>query len=295
MSIAPVPTLKEFLAAPIEEVAKVAPATMIYAPGGTRRQAVFEGIEPWSDDYMQWIRPHFFRCGELIFHCGVTHLIMPFITPGNLQEVNRYRNQLLEKAKWALGGLESQADYKRLGWRVRLLGSESLPELKVVAEYLVENTPSKSEHTLYWLAVPDIDSPWQELLAAVAQSQAKTRAEAILALYGEEIPPATLYLATGKPTISFDLIPPLLVGQIHAYWSQQPGYTLNETQLRTIFYDYAYLRPTWRAEKLDRAQEALAHRPAWEEAPMLGLGMRLGPFWYPAPMSSPAWPPEQEP
>jgi hypothetical protein len=294
MSTESIPTLEEFLAAPVEEVAKVAPATMIYAPGGTRRQAVFQGIEPWSDDFISWARDNLFKSSELIFSYGVKHLILPFITPGNLQEVNRYREVLVERAQWVLSGFESQTDYRRLGWRVRLLGSESLPELRVATRYFIENTPAQSMHTLHWLAVVDTDSPWRDLLAAVQQSKSKTRAEAVLALYGEEIPPATLYLATGKPTISFDLIPPLLVGQIQCYWNQQPGYTLSEPQLRTIFYDYAYLRPTWYAAKLGRAKEALAHRQAWEEAPMLGLGMRLGPFWYPAPMSSPAWPTEQE-
>jgi hypothetical protein len=126
-------------------------------------------------------------------------------------------------------------------------------------------------------------------LLAAQQTQLPTRADAIRVLYGEDIPPATLYLAFGKPMISLALIPPLLVGQLQCYWCQQPGFTLTETQLRTILYDFAYLRPTWRAEKLERAKQALAHREAWEEAPILGLGMRLGPFWYPAPMTSPAW------
>jgi hypothetical protein len=60
-------------------------------------------------------------------------------------------------------------------------------------------------------------------------------------------------------------------------------------QLRTIFYDYAYLRPTWQEEKIERAKAASTHQKAWENGPILGLGMRLGPFWHPAPMSSPAW------
>ena len=89
------------------------------------------------------------------------------------------------------------------------------------------------------------------------------------------------------------IIPPLLVGQLQCYWSQQPGYTLTEVQLRTILYDYAYLRTTWQEEKLERAKTALDHRQAWEEGPTLGLGMRLGSFWYPAPMQSPAWSTEE--
>jgi hypothetical protein len=94
--------------------------------------------------------------------------------------------------------------------------------------------------------------------------------------------------------VAYQVIPPLLLGQLHCYWSQQPGYSLTERQLRTILYDYVYLRTTWRAEKTTRAQAAIADRSAWEEGPILGLGMQLGPFWYPAPMSSPAWPPEQQ-
>lgn len=109
------------------------------------------------------------------------------------------------------------------------------------------------------------------------------------ALYGEEIPPVSFYLGFGKPTILPEVIPPLLIDQVQCYWSQQPGYTLTKEQLRTMFYDYAYLRPTWRPDKLDRAKAALADRQAWEEGPILGLGMRLGPFWYPAPTTSVAW------
>ena len=53
--------------------------------------------------------------------------------------------------------------------------------------------------------------------------------------------------------------------------------------------DYAYLRRTWRTDKLDRAYAGIAHQEAWETGPILGLGMQLGPFWYPAPMHSSAW------
>ena len=42
MSDLKIPTLEEFLDAPLADVAKVAPATLIYGAGGTRRRAVFE-------------------------------------------------------------------------------------------------------------------------------------------------------------------------------------------------------------------------------------------------------------
>jgi len=293
MSTMSMPSFEEFLAAPRAEVAEVAPETVVYGAGGTRRHAVLEGIEPWSDDFLLWVRQRMFSCLDLIFCHGVRNLLIITFTPDNLREVNRYRGQLLERAEWVIAGPESLADYTRYGWRVRLLGAESVPELQAAAETLQTHTSAQSQQTLYLTVVSDVDSPWQQLLAAAQQAQARTRTEAIRALYGEEIPPATLYLAFGKPMISPTIIPPLLMGQLQCYWSQQPGYTLTEKQLRAVLYDYAYLRPTWREEKLERAKEALAQRRAWEEGPILGLGMRLGPFWYPAPMTSPVWPSDQ--
>lgn len=288
---ADIPSLEEFLALPVAEVAKVAPATVVYGVGGTRRHATFEEIEPWSDQYISWARESTVKSAELLFQHGVRNLLMVALVPSNFKEVNRYQEHLFAKAKWVIAGAESLADYVRLGWRVRLLGADNVPELQATAEILREMTPTQGVHTFYWNVVTDVESPWQDLLTAAQRSRASTRAELVRVLYGEDIPPATLYLAFGKPMISTEIIPPLLIGQVQCYWSQQPGYTLTETQLRTILYDYAYVRPTWREEKLERAKEALAHRRAWEEGPTLGLGMRLGPFWYPAPMASPAWPP----
>ena len=225
MTSASIPSLEEFLVAPIEVVAEVAPATVVYGVGGTRRHAVLEGIEPWSDQFMQWVRQRMFRCIDLIFRHGVGNLLIIAFTPDTLREVNRYRGQLLDRTEWILAGAESLADYDRYAWRVRLLGTESVPELNLVADTLKTRTAVCSPHTLYFTVVSDADSPWQQLLAATQRSQARTQQEAIRALYGEDISPATLYLAFGKPMISPPIIPPLLIGQLQCYWSQQPGYS----------------------------------------------------------------------
>lgn len=285
-------TLEEFLVAPIEEIAKVAPACMIYAPGGTRRHAVLEGIEPWSEEYMQWALMRTFACCDLIFQHGVQHLFIPLLISTTYNESNHQREKVFAGIHRLLAGPETLAEYQRLGWRVRLIGGEGARDWATISESLCKATTTQRDHTLYWLVMPSIDAPWQQLLPLMQHTPPQTRAEAIRTVYGEDIPLATLYLAFGKPMVSLEIVPPLLMGQLQCYWSQQPGYTLTERQLRMIFYDYAYIRNTWQEEKLERAKEVLLQRQAWEEGPMLGFGMRLGSFWYPAPMSSPVWPKE---
>jgi hypothetical protein len=112
------------------------------------------------------------------------------------------------------------------------------------------------------------------------------RVELVAALYGEEIPPATLYLGAGKPQVEDSQIPLLLVGKLECYWRQHLGYDLDAETLRTILYDYAYIRPTWQADKTGRSEQVLEFAQAWENPPVVGMGQRLGPFWYPAPLAA---------
>jgi len=79
----------------------------------------------------------------------------------------------------------------------------------------------------------------------------------------------------------------LLYDETQCYWLQKPGYGIEEESLRKIIYDYAYTRKTWLKDKTGRAEQALAHRDVWEKAPILGIGIRFGPFWHPAPFTLP--------
>lgn len=278
------PSLSEFLVAPLSEVVQAAPMTMVYAPGGTRRSAFLQGIEPWSEEYMNWARTKSIASFDLLFQHGVRCLLTPALTPGNLREMNRYSDQIFPRIDWVLAGAESLKAYAERGWRVRLIGDVQHPALQKTVATLARHSPTDpTAPLLCWTVVAEATSPWQQLLAASKLGGVETAADAIQALYGELITPATLYLAFGKPTIDFGIVPPLLLGDLQCYWTQQPGYSLDQKQVRTIFHDYAYLRRTWRTEKLERAKAVLHHRHAWENGPILGIGQRLGPFWHPVP------------
>ena len=76
-------------------------------------------------------------------------------------------------------------------------------------------------------------------------------------------------------------VPALLLDETQCYWTQRPGYSLDDAALRQILFDYAYQRRTWQADKSDRYSDVLAQRDAWEQAPTLGIGQRLGRYWFP--------------
>jgi hypothetical protein len=276
------PSLDEFLAAPAEQVARVAPATVIYTQGGTRRSAALAGISPQSDDYARWSREHMITCAGLLFRLGTQHLFMTAISSNQLAEVGRYRERIVDWLDWGLARAEALEEWRRRGWRVRLVGSGSLPELQAIAERLCEATPPEWTHTMWWYVSSAPDAHWAELLAAAQRAQARTQKEAIRALYGEDIPPATLYLSFGKPLVTPDVVPLLMAGDMQCYWTQRPGYTLDERTLRHILYDYAYLRRTWSQDKSARYDNVIAQQSLWERSLVLGLGRRLAGFWYPA-------------
>ena len=276
------PSLEQFLAAPLADVARIMPETVVYTTGGTRRSAVLSGISPQSDEYAHWTRERMVECFDLLFRCGARHIFTTMIRPGQFAEVGPYRDRLLEWLEWGLVGPEALADYARLGWRVRLIGAESLPEIQPIADRLRAVTPGRFKATLWYHVIPEPGAPWQWLLEAAHRSQARTQADAIRALYGEDIPLAKLYLAFGKPMFVADLLPPLLAGEVQCYWIQSPGYLRDEALLRRILYDYAYLRPTWQIDKSSRYGTLEANRSLWQQPLVLGYGQQVGAFWYPS-------------
>lgn len=278
-----IPNLARFLRDDPAAVAALAPATVCFAPGGTRRHAVLEGVPLDGDAYVRWSQGRIFDCIERLFALGVRHVIVNVLRSSQLAEVGRYREQLMARVEAGLAGEAALAAYARRGWRARLIGGEALPELAACDARMRAATAGHSAGTIWWYACAGVEAYWATLLETAARSGARTRAALVEALYGEAIPPATMLIGFGKPMLVADIAPPILCGDLQAYWYQRPGYSLDETDLRRIFYDYAFLRRTWQADKSARYSEVVAQRDLWERQTILGLGTRLGPFWYAAP------------
>jgi hypothetical protein len=254
---------------------------MIYAPGGTRRSAAFHGIKAWTQEYIEWAQAGTLSCLDLLFEHGVHHVFLPLFMSGHIREVQNVEAQLAKPASRFVAAHHILAAYQERGWRVRLVGGDFSDTLSETKNLLLAETAQTSEKTLWWTVSRGIAEEWTALAPALQTGCTDTHAAAIRAYYGLDVPLISLFLGFGKPFVSPELFPPLLQGEVQCYWSQQVGYSLTARQLRLIFYDYAFLRNTWQQDKLTRAAEAVEDRTLWESELILGLGRRMGPFWYP--------------
>ncbi len=296
MSVDNPPSLEEFLAAPPETVARVAPATAVYAPGGTRRSATLAGVSLNDDHYIQRVRAQLIENIALFFRLGVQHLIVPSIGPRNFKESGVYGQRLVSWLADVVAGPAMMAVYKARSWQGRVLGAPKLPLLAEAAVRVQQETAGLGPCTVWWYLVADNDDPWREVLALARQSGAQTQAEAICALYGADIPPADLYVGFGKPVIGTTMVPPLLTGEsLHGYWTQRPGAQLTEQVLRAILYDYAYSRRTWEADHSARYAQAHKYAALWDTDNVLGIGSKRDGYWYPNAFTIPPLPDDAAP
>lgn len=275
------PSFESFLTADLPTIAAVAPATAIYMPGGSRRAAALAGIDPYTEAYVSWSRGQLINAVEQLFQHGIQHVFTAAIVPSNWAEDDAFHKMLANYAQWVVAGPESISDYAQRGWRVRILGGADLPSLINTDSYLQQMTRHHTGPTLWWMIVLDDDAPYRWMFETANRNQVTTRGEVIQALYGEHVPPADLFIASGKPMVTPALVPPLLVGNLQCYWVQRPGYYLPPHLLRAILYDSVYSRHTWRSDKQGRAETALTYRDVWEREVVVGLGHRLGAHWYP--------------
>ncbi len=281
--MAPIVSLEAFLRQPLDDIRAVAPETVIYGVAGTRRSAALANVNEQSQDFPVWLLEQMTRCLALILDHGVHHLIIPLLVPGSFrEETPGYREHLW---RWLdlLTTPSSLADFTQRGWWVRMLYSEVSPRLARLDRKLQRATAGNTAGPGIWFSVvEDFDLPYRHLMTVLKRPGVNSVEDAVVATFGRQVPPAELFLCTGKPRHSPAVAAPLAVrGELECYWTQRPGYTLDAETLRTLLYDFAFLRSTWRPDKRGRAVAAVAHRELWENAPILGVGERRGSFWFP--------------
>jgi hypothetical protein len=221
-----------------------------------------------------------------MFRYGVENVFMPAVMTTHAHEIdwsqaNALEQQLLIPIGRFVTNKRLLLACRERGWRLRIVPGAHRAVLQPFIDILEANTPQQTAHTWWMTFTPSHESWWSHLFSVVNANGVATRSDAIRALYGEDVPPISLCVSFGKLTISPDLFPPLLMDTVHCYWSQQVGSSLTDLQFRHILYDYAFLRQTWQQDKIARAEAAKTHQEIWQREVLVGLGQRLGPFWYP--------------
>lgn len=274
------PTFDEFRGLSVELIKPYVPLSLLFAPGGTRRSATLAGMS--EREYPRWAHSEMIRFCQAFVPYGVKHIYTGMILQTQEREsTGWYAGQLAKWAEAIMATPDAIAEYRKLGFRMRVVGTSMAPAFAPMAERLREATP-EGDLTLWFITAPDVGNVWQWIFETVRRENVTSQAELIRALYGEDLPPAPLCLSYGKPMMGADFLPPFLhADRVQCYWTQKPGYTMTDLEWRRILYDYAFLRKTWSEDKTGRENQVLEHRALWENAPILGLGRRVGPFWFP--------------
>lgn len=272
------PSLAAFLAATPEEIRAVAPATVIYTPGGTRRAAVLAGVDLQSEAYPAWTLRRMWRVIAEMAAAGVQHLVVNVAWPGQFAETTpKYRERLFAWIADGLGGSLAVEQYAALAITPRLLHADD-EALAPLHGCLADAPPIGPEAMrIWWYVCPDHGLPWRAMARAGAAG-ATTQAEIIQAICGEAVPPADILVSFSKPLVSPGIMPFFLMSATSAYWTQEPGFSLDTVSLRRILYDHHYLRATWSADKTHRYTQVEQLR-AHSLQHIVGLGRRIGPFW----------------
>lgn len=296
------PSREEFLAMPEEEVAclvrQAGPQVCVFPINGTRRWAWLEHVQEIiaADDafsaYMDIAEQAYVRLFSMLFKHGIDTILSPLFGNELLQRGEQYVQSALSGVRRFATSPTFTDFYDSLGVRVRFYGDfrrklAPTPHtyLLDLIQALTQRTASNAPYRLFLGLFAD--DPLGQIAEITIEhyrqyGQTPDRNALVRAYYGEELPPATLFLGFDRPAV-YDY-PLLASGQEDLYFTVAPSPYLNVTTLRRVLYDHLYTRrvsePAW--EKLsDQAAEALRTYYRKKANQVQGIGQLKHGVWLP--------------
>src|SRR5256885_3759643 len=98
--------LQSMLTLPRDQMRALAPRTVVWAAGGTRRQATLAGMAI-NATYHRWGWQQHLERVALLFDLGVQTLFTPLLGPPQAREIGPYREVLFKQLSQTVGGAES--------------------------------------------------------------------------------------------------------------------------------------------------------------------------------------------
>jgi hypothetical protein len=266
------------------------------AMGGTRRAYIAAGgtLAGMSDlpAYFAWSEAAQCAVIDRLIRLGVRTLIAVVRLPDDRGP--NYR-ALAREALRALGTSPVRRElYQQHQLSVRVAGDHGALACALDAPEVVDHFSMLAKETahadgarlVYLFRGPWIDMAAEEAMVGyqlgTQLGRPPSRAELIRAYYGDELPPLSVYVGSGRPQLG-QLRPPFLGGAEDCYWAQPPLMRLTAKDWRRIIFDHLFARRTDSARRYPtdgESREMLVRALTEMDGQIVGLGVRhpLG-FW----------------
>ncbi|WP_420628840.1 hypothetical protein [Candidatus Leptofilum sp.] len=266
---------------------------------GTRRWFILEHAQPEEDfalAYLEATSKRLVELSQLLFDHGIQTLLLPAFNPQLMARGERYVKMMGEGLSQLTSHPRFLDFYEAYDVRVRFYGEHRQCLANTPYAHLSEQfdqvTARTLAHTKHQLLFGICAHDATETLAALAvryyQEHGKIPDKQALVemYYGEYIPPANLFIGSGKLHASD--MPLMTVGKEQLYFCVAPAFYLDQVQLRTIFYDYLYARTAKRVNyEALQPEDWMALRQFFQanQGKTLGVGARNKEWdmWHPTP------------
>ena len=292
-----------FLNLETAEIAKIVqtegPQVCAFIFNGTRRWFMLEHAQPEEDfalAYLEATTKRLVELCQLLFDHGINTLLLPTFNPHLMARGERYLKMMGEGISQLTNHPLFLNFYEAYQVRVRFYGDhrQCLAETPYahLSEQFDEITGQTLTHNKHRLFFGVCAHDATDTLAALAvhyyqkHGQIPNKEALVEMYYGEYIPPAGLFISSGKLHASD--MPLMTSGQEQLYFTVAPSFYLEQSQLRAIFYDYLFARTAKRVDYETLQPEDWATLRQFFKANLgktLGVGVRNHEWdmWYPVP------------
>ena len=292
-----------FINLPTAEIAEIVheqgPEVCVFIINGTRRWFMLEHAQPaqnFASAYFEATSKRLIELCQLLFDHGINTLLLPVFNSQLMARGDHYIKMMGESLPHLTNHPRFLDFYKAYEIRVRFYGAHRhclartpYAHLSEQFDQLTAQTLTHTKHQLFYgICAHDA----AESLATLAIDYYKAngyvpnKQTLIEMYYGEYVPPANLFISSGKPHTSD--MPLMTSGREQLYFSVAPAFYLDQMQLRTILYDYLYTRTAKRSDYKTLQPQDWAQMRQFFQANLgktLGVGAKKKEWnmWHPLP------------
>jgi tuberculosinol/isotuberculosinol synthase len=281
------------------------PKVCVFPINGTRRWFMLEHVVPegadWATVYCDVSAERHIDLYRMFFDHGIDTLLTPIFGPDLLERGDEYARMAIEGLVLLATDPRFLAFYRDYDVHVRFYGDYRRFFAPTAYDYVsgifdeaTARTASHSRHRLFFGVCANDAAETVGELAVQYHSEhgcLPDKKKLVELYYGETVDSVSLFIGFDKPC-AFDM-PLVATGSEDLYFTVRPSPYLTSRQLRAILYDHLYSRRTGEVDYASlEAEEWYAmdqfYRTNVDHT--LGVGTRVGQFWYPLPQV--AWPPD---